>query len=89
MPEAQALCARHPGTEATFTCTRCGSFGCAQCQARSSADLCQSVALDLPWLSEPASLLIALAMSLAIGIAMAVFDTLYTLFYLRLTRGKG
>jgi hypothetical protein len=40
MSEAQALCARHPGTEATFTCTRCGSFGCAQCLTPSSAALC-------------------------------------------------
>lgn len=30
LPEG-ARCAVHPGTEARFTCTRCGSFGCVAC----------------------------------------------------------
>lgn len=28
-----STCAVHPGEVATFTCSRCGSFGCAQCAA--------------------------------------------------------
>jgi hypothetical protein len=38
--EASILCARHPGTEATFTCSRCGSFGCELCRSSDGVLLC-------------------------------------------------
>ncbi|HYV49096.1 MAG TPA: DUF4190 domain-containing protein [Myxococcaceae bacterium] len=28
----QALCAHHPEVASTFTCDRCGRFGCASCE---------------------------------------------------------
>jgi hypothetical protein len=31
-------CARHPDATSTFTCPRCGTFGCVDCERRPSID---------------------------------------------------
>lgn len=31
-------CARHPDAASTFTCPRCGTFGCVDCERRQSLD---------------------------------------------------
>lgn len=42
---ATARCARHPDLPSTFTCPRCGTFGCVECERRptmEAAPLCPS-----------------------------------------------
>lgn len=43
MTDATARCARHPASVVTFTCPRCGTFGCVECERRptlEAAPLC-------------------------------------------------
>lgn len=35
---ANARCARHPDLAASFTCPRCGSFACVDCERRATLD---------------------------------------------------
>jgi len=35
---ANARCARHPGSPASFTCLRCGTFACVDCERRPSLE---------------------------------------------------
>ena len=35
---ANARCARHPHSPASFTCPRCGSFACIECERRHSLE---------------------------------------------------
>jgi len=37
-----AMCAKHPMSNAAGTCTRCGSFMCAQCAVGGLCDACRS-----------------------------------------------
>jgi hypothetical protein len=39
-PETGAVCATHPLQPSTFTCDRCGSFGCRQCAEATQQRLC-------------------------------------------------
>ena len=38
MSELNARCGRHPEALTTFTCPRCGTFGCVDCERRSTLD---------------------------------------------------
>lgn len=37
-PIGAPRCARHPDSPTTFTCPRCGAFGCVDCERRPSLD---------------------------------------------------
>lgn len=38
MIDAQARCARHLDSATSFTCPRCGTFGCVECERRPGLD---------------------------------------------------
>jgi hypothetical protein len=38
MRDAAPRCARHPDAATSFTCPRCGTFGCVDCERRPSMD---------------------------------------------------
>lgn len=52
MRDGAPRCARHPDSATSFTCPRCGTFGCVECERRPSVDaapLCPACwALNVP-----------------------------------------
>jgi hypothetical protein len=42
------MCSRHPDRRASFTCSRCGGFGCFFCRSKGRPGLCQECAGRLP-----------------------------------------
>lgn len=41
IPAGRRICARHAPSEATFTCSRCGIFGCPVCESTVEAGVCE------------------------------------------------